>query len=672
MILEGLNPEQIQAVHHIDGPLLLLAGAGSGKTKTITTRLAYLIKEVGIPASSILCLTFTNKASAEMRERSIRLIGNHLPSYPLLCTFHKFGLLFLKKYISLLERSSSFVVLDGDDVKKIIKTFKSSFAPSVILGYISHYKNQMLSAEEVLKTAKSRESKEIASLYHDYQQYLESKNLLDFDDLLYLPYLIFEQNPSLASEISQQYAYIMVDEYQDTNLLQYQLLRFLSSAHHNLCVVGDEDQSIYGWRGADIRNILEFEKDFDHAKIIRLEKNYRSTPQILEFANNLISHNTQRLGKTLYSMQESGESVRIEGFLDEKQEVQHIATKIQALVSRGVSYGEIAVLYRLNALSRAIEEGFNRAKIPYKLIGAMPFYERAEIKDALSYFRLMVNLEDDFSLLRVVNRPKRGLGKVSQERLEEAAKEKNCSIYELYLQFPDQIAAKTLSVLEAFFALIEELKLVFQNSLEQFIALFEKKVPLIEEFNEFEQEDRRANLNELFALLREFMQGNPELKMEDFLNDLSLSSSSDEKVGERVSCMSMHLSKGLEFDYVFVIACEDGFFPLESEGYIQEEERRLGYVAFTRAKKELFLSYVTSRFYRGKRQSLPPSRFLKEARKSFNPTQQPLCKDSLVKHKVFGIGRVEEIVSEGSETKARVNFGGNKRLILADFLELVE
>lgn len=662
MNFEGLNPEQIQAVKHIDGPLLILAGAGSGKTKTLTSRLAYLISEVGIPPNAILCLTFTNKASKEMQERAFRLIKGNQALPPLLCTFHKFGLLFLKEHISLLNRSSSFVVLDSDDTKKIIKSLQSTFAPSVILSYISHYKNQALSPQDVLSQAKTQEGKKIAEIYWNYQNYLESKNLLDFDDLLLLSYFILLKNPDIREKMGERYAYIMVDEYQDTNLLQYKFLSLLTSVHKNLCVVGDEDQSIYGWRGADIRNILEFEKDFANAKVIKLEKNYRSTPQILEFANRLIAHNTQRLGKTLYSMQEEGQSVGIENFRDEKEEIQAIAQEIKALSLKGVSYKEIAILYRLNALSRAVEEGLNKAKIPYALIGTVAFYERSEIKDALSYLRLMVNYEDDFSLLRVLNKPKRGIGKTSEDNLRKLAK--NTSIYAIFSQEPRLIPSKILNALNEFFALIDQLNDSFKTSLESFIKALEK-IPFLESYAEIEREDRKANLLELFALLKEFFEENPEAGMEDFLNDISLSTSLDKTMGDKISCMSVHLSKGLEFDYVFVVGCEDGFFPLQ-ESYL-EEERRLGYVAFTRARKRLFLSYVDSRFYRGKRQALPPSRFIKESLKDLE-----IKSGSLVKHKIFGIGRVENVQGKGNEAKAKVNFGGNERLILLNFLEIVE
>ncbi|WP_034583375.1 ATP-dependent helicase [Helicobacter pametensis] len=669
MILEGLNTQQREAATHIDGPLLLLAGAGSGKTRALTARLAYLIQEVGIPADLILCLTFTNKASKEMHDRAMRMIGTS-SSYPLLCTFHKFGLLFLKQYLSLLDRPSSFVLLDGDDVKKIVKSFKSLLPTSMIMGYISYYKNQVISPQEALSQAKSKEFQMIAELYEQYQYYLESKNLLDFDDLLYLTYLILQQNPKLIQTMSERYAYIMVDEYQDTNPLQYKILKSLTSIHQNLCVVGDEDQSIYGWRGADIRNILEFEKDFKQARVIKLEQNYRSTPQILAFANRLISHNTQRLGKTLRPTLEDGEEVEITQYGDESEEIAAITQKIWNLVQGGVGLDEIVILYRLNALSRKVEEGLNQARIPYRLIGSVRFYERSEVKDVLSYLRLMANIEDDFSLMRVINKPKRGLGKTSQERLQALAN--NQSIYKLFSQRPDAISPKTLKVLEDFFTLIAELKEAFHISIDRFVDLFDTKVPLMDEYLEHEREDRRANILELFGLLREFREKYRDASLQDFLNDLSLSSDSDLESKEQVSCMSMHLSKGLEFDYVFVIGCEEGFFPLERDGGNLEEERRLGYVAFTRAKKKLIVSSVRSRFYKGKRQMLEPSRFIRESLEGQSALSVVMTRNALVKHKVFGIGRIEEVMGSGNGAKARVNFGGNQRVILLNFLELAQ
>lgn len=677
--LEGLNSRQKEAVEHIDGALLLLAGAGSGKTKTLVSRLAYLIGAVGIDPSSILCLTFTNKASAEMKERALALLakeGFALHSPPLLCTFHKFGLLFLKKYISKLERESNFVLLDSDDAKKIIKSFECKIATSTLLSAISFYKNSLVSPLEALENAGDSEEKKIAQVYERYQRYLLENNLVDFDDLLYLTYLILHGDPSFAQMVSKKYSYIMVDEYQDTNLLQYKILRLLTCTHQNLCVVGDDDQSIYGWRGADIRNILEFTQDFPDAKMIKLEQNYRSTPQILQVANALIEKNSQRLGKVLEPTREDGKEVEVKSYESDRAEIEDISKKIIQLHKEGVRYEDIAILYRLNGMAKGVEDGLLRAKIPYKMIGTIRFYERAEVKDVISYLRLMVNIKDDFSLLRVLNRPKRGFGKSSQEKLLAGAKgRKICDFFSSESECKAYIGEKNYHTLKEFFSLIASLKIALSESFEKFEDLFSQKIDILSEYSITEKEERRINLKELFASLKEDLEQGRGL--EDYLNDLSLSSDADKEVQNSVSCMSVHLSKGLEFDYVFVVGCENGFFPLAGESGDIQEERRLAYVAFTRAKKELFLSYTHTRYYRGKPTSLPPSRFLyesnllKESSNEVTSGANVMEAGVMVKHKIFGVGRVLEVSGKGKEMKVKVSFGGNERVILASFLELL-
>lgn len=677
--LDELNPKQREAVEHIDGALLLLAGAGSGKTKTLISRLAYLIGAVGIDASSILCLTFTNKASSEMRERALNLLaqeGIGVQTPPLLCTFHKFGLLFLKKYISYLGRESNFILIDSDDAKKIIKSLEGKIATSTLLSAISYYKNATLSPQEVMQDVSDHEERKIAKVYEEYQNYLKCNNLVDFDDLLYLTYLILEQNPTLAENLCKRYSYIMVDEYQDTNPLQYKILKLLTCLHQNLCVVGDDDQSIYGWRGADIRNILEFTQDFPNAKMIKLEQNYRSTPEILKVANALIEKNSQRLGKVLEPMLENGKEVEVNSYEDNRSEMEDICKKIIHLHKNGVGYENIAILYRLNGMAKGVEDGLLKAKIPYKMIGTLKFYERSEIKDAMSYLRLMININDDFSLLRVINRPKRGFGKVSQEKLINLAG--NRRIYEFFLCEEEcklGIGEKNYQVLKEFFDLISNLNLALGESFEKFEDLFTQKIDILSEYPLAEKEERGSNLKELFSSLKDELTQSKSLQ--DYLNELSLSSDADREVLNSISCMSVHLSKGLEFDYVFVIGCENGFFPLLAESGDVEEERRLGYVAFTRAKKELYLSYVHTRFYRGKPSLLPPSRFLYEAR-LLQESQEPMSlglnimsQGAMVKHKIFGSGRVLEVSGKGKEMKVRVSFGGNERVILASFLELL-
>jgi len=376
-LLSSLNESQQIAAQHIDGPMLILAGAGSGKTKTITTRLAYLIS-IGIDPRSILTLTFTNKAASEMRERAFSMLDSSMINTPpLLCTFHKFGLLFLKFHMSELNRKNNFIIIDTDDKKRILKSLDKDTTTSLLVAEISRYKNSLLTPAEAKSAAQLKLYQQIADVYEKYEEYLEKNNLVDFDDLLLLPYRILKDNEKLAQEISQKYQYIMVDEYQDTNELQYRLLRLLCTSHNNLCVVGDDDQSIYGWRGATIKNILNFSEHFENTKVVKLEENYRSTDTILNHANQLIEHNRDRLGKKLIGTRQKGDSIRIYESQDENEETRKIIDDIKQLINSGTSPKNIAILFRVNALSRALEEGFNKAGLNYKLVGGMKYYERS-------------------------------------------------------------------------------------------------------------------------------------------------------------------------------------------------------------------------------------------------------------------------------------------------------
>lgn len=675
-ILDSLNKEQREAASHLDGALLILAGAGSGKTKTLTTRLAYLIDEVGIPSSSTLTLTFTNKAATEMRFRALNLIRQKDSIPPLLCTFHKFGLLFLKKHIHLLNRKANFILLDSDDKKRILRQFRSTVSLSLLNSEISRLKNWLITPKEAFKKAQDSTYKEIAKHYETYNAYLLEKNMLDFDDLLLLSYEILDKNEELCKEISQKYQYIMVDEYQDTNELQYKLLRKLCKMHNNICVVGDDDQSIYGWRGAKIQHILDFKDNFEGAKIIRLEKNYRSTSEILEVANKLINFNTNRLGKELQSIKGSGKKVECLESLDERIEASSIASKIKTLLDSGVNPNDIAILFRLNALSRSIEDGLNKANIPYRLVGTTRFYERAEIKDILSYFRLVVNVNDDFSLLRIINRPKRGIGKVSQDKLVDFTQQKGISIYEAICNFSSEIPLPNKHILAicGIFELLKELQEKLEDSTMGFLDLFKDKINILDSFDKSQDEiDRAANIDELYGSFRDFIVQNPEATLEDFLNDISLSVDSDEDELNSIFCMSVHSSKGLEFKHLFVIGLEEGFFPLIGDSTDIEEERRLGYVAMTRAKDELVVSCVKSRFYKGKRTQLQKSRFLRECglisgSVKFEKQGSGFRKNDLVIHKVFGAGRVESVSEGGIHSKLKINFGGITREILSNFV----
>jgi len=685
-ILNELNMDQQEAAIHIDGPLLILAGAGSGKTKTLVTRLAYLIGEVGIDPRSILTLTFTNKAAMQMRERALNLVSKESESLPLLCTFHKFGLLFLKFHIHHLGRDNNFVIIDSDDKKRLLrslaKELKVDLSISFISSEISKYKNSLLGPEVVLEKAELKDYQKVAKVYVAYQDNIIENNLVDFDDLLMLTYQILDQNKELREEISNRYKYIMVDEYQDTNELQFKLLEHLTSAHGNLCVVGDDDQSIYGWRGANIRNILEFSDNFDGAETIKLETNYRSTQPILEAANRLIEHNSNRLGKNLISQKGEGPSVKLHHSLDEVHESKTIAQEIKELLLSGVHPDNIAVLYRINALSRSLEEGFTKEGLGFKLIGGMRFYERAEVKDVISFLRVLSNPYDDFSFIRIVNKPKRGIGKASIEKLQKFAFEQNSSFYgaintatQPKLQ---EIVGKKVSL--AIKKLIADIKLLQQSSqtsLLAFITLFEEMIGLKNYYASMvDGHDRILNIDEFYGYFRDSVEKTPSLTLDEFLNDIALSSEQDQVEGDIITIMSVHAAKGLEFEHLFVIGLEEEFFPLLGDGCNMEEERRLGYVAITRAKRHLTLCYVDSRFYKGRRKMIDKSRFLGEAG-LIQSTSLKITKSSgykkgdLVKHKIFGIGRVQAVNKTGKEYNLLINFGGNKKKILSSFVQSV-
>ena len=677
-ILAHLNDEQSAAVKQVDGPILILAGAGSGKTTTITSRLAYLIDVVGIPPSQTLTLTFTNKAAKEMRERALSMIApTSFP--PLLCTFHKFGLLFLKFHIHLLKRKNNFVVIDTDDKKRIIKKINSELPLPLMASEISRYKNSLMSPADAYAQAELKNYKQIAKVYEEYENYLLDNNLVDFDDLLALTFRLLDEHTDLAEQTSQKYRYIMIDEYQDTNELQLRLLQKLCHTHNNICVVGDDDQSIYGWRGAHIRNILEFDQDFPDVATIKLENNYRSTRQILNVANALIAHNRTRHGKSLIATKGEGKEVITLSSEDENEEAKKVATQIKELISKGVSPNEIAVLYRINALSRSLEEGLNRAGVTYKLVGGLRFYDRAEIKDLISYLRVITNVHDNFSLKRIINKPKRGLGKATIDKLELASIQEELSMFE-YINRHTQSELETLvrkknaATLKKFVNDLEEIIDVAKNSTYNFIDALEESFKLKSIYDNMpDAYDRISNIDEFYGLFRDFIITNPEATLDEFLNELTLQSEQDQVEGESIYIMSIHAAKGLEFSHLFTIGMEEGFLPLVGDGSDLEEERRLGYVAITRAKESLTLSHVKSRYYKGRRTDLEKSRFFNEAGLSQGSLKleknTAFKKGDLVRHKIFGAGRVIGVSKAGREFKLSINFGGTKREILASFVE---
>ena len=677
-IFKNLNESQTNAVKQTEGPVLILAGAGSGKTTTIISRLAYLIEEVGIPASNTLTLTFTNKAAKEMKERSLNMISTS--AYPpLLCTFHKFGLLFLKFNIHLLKRANNFVVIDTDDKKRIIKKINSELPTPLIASEISRYKNSLMTPDDAYKQAELFNYKQIAEVFREYEKYLHENNLVDFDDLIALTFKLLDENPELAEVTSKKYQYIMIDEYQDTNELQLKLLEKLCTTHTNLCVVGDDDQSIYGWRGAHIRNIMEFDQDFKGTKVFKLEENYRSRSPILKVANALIEHNRSRLGKKLIPTRGSGDDVTVLNSNDENEESRKIATKINKLLDSGIGANSIAILYRVNVLSRSIEEGLNRASIPYKLVGGQRFFDRAEVKDLISYIRVITNFHDDFSFKRIVNKPKRGLGKASVEKVELAAHTQGKSIFEFIksasvADLEALVRKKNAGTLKKFIKDIEDVSRVSREATYNFIDVLEEIFHLKDIYKGMQDESERIqNMDEFYGLFREFVKKSPEASLDEFLNELTLQSEQDQVEGESIYMMSIHASKGLEFDHVFIIGLEEGFLPLVGDGSDLEEERRLGYVSFTRAKDTLTLSHAGSRFYKGRRSDLQKSRFFNEAGlcqgSLIVEKNTAFKKGDLVRHKIFGTGRVIGVSKSGREFKLNINFAGTKRDILASFVE---
>ena len=685
-IFENLNESQRKAVEHIDGAMLILAGAGSGKTKTITTRLAYLISSVGISPQNILTLTFTNKAANTMKQRALSMLEQS--ANPLLCTFHKFGLLFLRLHFERLNRKNNFTIIDTDDGKKIIKDLlqdKSKENAGNILKYISFLKNESKSVQELLKELeilkgqnfeKYEQMYQVANYYRLYDEYLKRQNFVDFDDLLLLTNEILQSDESFAREQSLLYNYIMVDEYQDTNILQSKILKNLCKKHENIVVVGDDDQSIYSWRGAKIENILNFQNEYKNVKLVKLEQNYRSVGAILQAANTLISHNKKRLGKTLICTKESGESIKILHNENEKDESLKIAKQVKTLLNSGINSSQIAILFRVNALSRSIEEAFMKEKIPYKLLSGMKFYERLEVKDYLSYLRLIANLNDDLSFKRVINSPKRAIGQKALQKLEKYAKFRQISLFEALCE-NDEILANKKAKEQALLFVQNIHTLKGFESVKKIIENLDKLFKLKEYFASLDNaEERLTNIDELQASLLDKLEEDESLSLQDLLSEISLLSDQDNLDDESVCLMSVHASKGLEFDYVFIIGFDEGFFPLDGD-YNLEEERRLAYVGITRAKKFLSLSYANSRLHHGSRINVKPSRFLKESElkndldnkleipKNFD--DKSFKKGDLIKHKIFGIGRIVGVEKD----KLSINFGGIVRNIMSNFVEKV-
>jgi DNA helicase-2/ATP-dependent DNA helicase PcrA len=616
-MIENLNDKQQEAVTTTEGPLLVIAGAGSGKTKVLTTRIAYLIEELGIVPSNILAITFTNKAAKEMKERVVGLLGPM--AYQIqISTFHSFGLTIVRDNYDLLGYKKEFTILDSDDslliVKKILKDMdldSKVYNPRAIRNKISSAKNDMMTPDDLEKFTYSEYEAKVIEVYGKYQEKLEINNSLDFDDLLLKPIELFNSHPEVLKQYQEQFKYILIDEYQDTNEVQYTLTKMLSKKYKNICVVGDESQSIYAFRGSNYRNILNFEKDYPNAKIILLEQNYRSTKTILNAANDVIKNNKQRKDKNLWTNNEVGEKLIYHKSLDEKDESYFVTKEISKLISSGVSLNDIVVLYRTNAQSRNIEEAMLRENIPYKVIGSFYFYNRKEIKDLIAYLKLIYNSSDDVSLTRIINSPKRGIGAKTLEQLALKASISGCSMYEVIdsgkeLKFKELIEklkkeSETLSLTELVDKVLEETGLKAELESEESL----------------EAEARLENLEEFKSITKTFEERNGVISLSDFLSEISLVADIEEHKDrdDVVTLMTMHSAKGLEFEYVFVIGMEEGIFPhsrsLMDEDEL-EEERRLCYVAITRAKKKLWLIGAKRRVLYGIDSANPTSRFVKE------------------------------------------------------------
>ena len=618
MNLEGLNNRQLEAIKTLDGPMLVLAGAGSGKTKVLTTKVAYLLESRDISPKNILAITFTNKAAKEMKDRIFSLIGREAFLIQI-STFHSFGLKILKENYDLLGYTSNFTILDASDsetvIKKIMKDYdidSSKYNYRAIKSSISSNKNEMVSVEEFRKFVYNDYDEVVLKVYEEYEKELKRSNAIDFDDLLILPLKLFNEHKEVLEKYQEQYKYVFIDEYQDTNKPQYILSKLISAKYKNITVVGDNDQAIFTWRGADYKNILNFEKDYEDAKVVILDENYRSTKTILKAANNVIKHNKLRKEKNLWTENEDGNKITYYKAFDEKDESFYVIKEIKKLLDEGVNPNDICVLYRANAQSRGIEDAFLENNISYRIVGSFAFYQRKEIKDLLSYLKLIHNEKDDVSLLRVINYPKRGIGTKTIEELTMVSNQNNCSLYD---------AIESGKELE-FKNIIEELKKESEKmSLTEFVDLVLDKTGIrssLKSEKTLEADIRLENLEEFKSITRTVEEVDGIASLGDFLDEISLVTDASEKQedgNDKVTLMTMHAVKGLEFDYVFVIGVEEGLFPhLNSMNSADEleEERRLCYVAITRARKKLYIINARSRLLYGKISSNVPSRFIAE------------------------------------------------------------
>jgi len=710
-IVAGLNPEQREAVEHVEGPMLVLAGAGSGKTRMLTHRIAHLIESGAARPWEILAVTFTNKAAREMRERVERLVGGREGDTRgvWVSTFHSTCVRILRRDGSHLGYEPNFAIYDQDDslalVKRVLKALgadEKAWPPRGIRSAIDRMKNRGLLPAD-LTHEDSLEAKRLRDVYQRYQTELRRANALDFGDLILLTAKLFENHPGVLASYQRRWRYVLVDEYQDTNPIQYRLLRLLTAAHRNLCVVGDEDQSIYRFREADIRNILDFEKDFPGAKVVRLERNYRSTQPILSAASAVVANNVERKGKRLYTERSGGEPVRFFEAADERGEAAYVVGELLRLREKD-ELGEVAIFYRTHAQSRPLEEELLKYNLPYVVVGGTRFYDRAEVKDALAYLRVLRNPADTESLLRIVNTPARGIGRTTIERVLLAAEQAGTTLWDALERGLGGLPTAAAKRIAEFVALMRGFAPLFSGDAiaQPLAAVLDRTGYLraLEAENTVEAEARLENLKELLAAVEEFERQNrgvpgaddePRDLVDLFLEQVTLLADADQvdQTSERVPLMTVHVAKGLEFKHVFVVGVEEGIFPhfasLDDPSAI-EEERRLCYVAMTRAMERLTLTNATMRRMYGSVRYNAPSRFLAEipeellsgrrrrptrgSEPTFEPGPRvdysdaqwaaddlPVIREGMrVEHPIFGLGRITEVAGAGQAAKVTIRF----------------
>ncbi|QDW93578.1 DNA helicase PcrA [Staphylococcus caprae] len=630
-LVKNMNTEQSEAVRTTEGPLLIMAGAGSGKTRVLTHRIAYLLDEKDVSPYNILAITFTNKAAKEMKQRVEQLVGEEAQVI-WMSTFHSMCVRILRRDADRIGIERNFTIIDPTDQKSVIKDVLKNenidskrFEPRMFIGAISNLKNELKTPEDAQKEANDFHSQMVATVYKGYQRQLSRNEALDFDDLIMTTINLFERVPDALEYYQNKFQYIHVDEYQDTNKAQYTLVKLLASKFKNLCVVGDSDQSIYGWRGADIQNILSFEEDYPEAKTIFLEQNYRSTKNILNAANEVIKNNSERKPKGLWTANTGGDKIQYYEAMTERDEAEYVVREIMKHQRNGKKYSDMAILYRTNAQSRVLEETFMKSNIPYTMVGGQKFYDRKEIKDLLSYLRVIANSNDDISLQRIINVPKRGIGPSSVEKIQTYAVQNQISMFDAlgevdFIGLSKKVTQECINFYETITNLIKEQEFLEISDIVDEVLQKSGYRDMLEREQTLEFRSRLENLDEFMSVPKDYEENTPleEQSLINFLTDLSLVADIDEADTQSgVTLMTMHSAKGLEFPIVFIMGMEESLFPhiraiKSDDDHEMEEERRICYVAITRAEELLYITNATTRMLFGRSQSNMPSRFLRE------------------------------------------------------------